>query len=388
MVLYQGFVMIAKKNNIFFFMFATNCKYKWSLISMLILFTACQSLYAKTFTDIAGRIIELPSNVNNAIAIGPGCLRLIAYMKAVDYISGVERAETKDGWIEGRPYSLAIKNRIKDLPIIGQGGPGTLPNLEKIIEIKPDVIFASSMDLYQIKKIEEKTGIPVVVLSYGDSDDLFNVKVKKSLSLIASILDRGKREKELLDFINTCLIDLQKRSAETDTSKTFTVYLAGLSYKGKHGLESTRPCYPPFKILNLKSIVDDLKCNNHIFIDKELIIERNPDYIFIDTNSLDIIKNDYLKNKKIYHLLTAIKKGNVHMILPYNSYNTNMEIALVNVYLIGKILFPKKFENINIEEKAGEIIKFFTGRDSYKQISSYFGSFQKLIFSGDFIYAK
>ncbi|MFW6139509.1 MAG: iron ABC transporter substrate-binding protein, partial [Spirochaetota bacterium] len=56
--------------------------------------------------DLAGRQVEVPLNVDRIVCAGPGALRLIVYLEAVDRVIGVEDAEKRWG-PAGRPYALA-----------------------------------------------------------------------------------------------------------------------------------------------------------------------------------------------------------------------------------------------------------------------------------------
>ncbi len=105
--------------------------------------------------DLAGRGVDVPKNVNRIIALGPGCLRLIVYLNATDKVVGVEDSETL--WSPyGRPYRIAHPE-LAEKPMIGKGGPNFVPNVEKIVELKPDVIFATYIDPHYADNLQEKT---------------------------------------------------------------------------------------------------------------------------------------------------------------------------------------------------------------------------------------
>ena len=137
-----------------------------------ILFVGCTQTEKKveekiTVTDMLGRNVEVPKDVNRIVCIGPGALRLIVYLDATDKVVGVEDAEKK--WsLYGRPYRIAHPE-LADLPTIGQGGPNPVPHPEEIIKVNPDVIFATYVDAQQADNLQQKTGVPVIVLSlsYG-----------------------------------------------------------------------------------------------------------------------------------------------------------------------------------------------------------------------------
>lgn len=96
-----------------------------------------------TVKDMLGRTVDVPKEVHRIVAVGPGCLRIIVYLNATNMVVGVEDFEKRYSF--GRPYIIAHPE-LKNLPSIGPGGPGKLPNLEAIMKLKPDIIFATYID--------------------------------------------------------------------------------------------------------------------------------------------------------------------------------------------------------------------------------------------------
>jgi len=69
--------------------------------------------------DVTNRTLSIPRNISRIVAIGPGALRLVVYLDAVDLVVGVEELEVKS--CIGRDYAMAYCDYIKNLPIIGPG---------------------------------------------------------------------------------------------------------------------------------------------------------------------------------------------------------------------------------------------------------------------------
>ncbi len=332
-----------------------------------------------TITDLYGRTVEIPKDVNRIVCLGPGCLRLIVYLNATDKVVGVEDAEKK--WIPyGRPYRLAHPE-LANLPTIGQGGPSPKPNLEAILKVHPDVIFAINIPPEDADEIQKKIGIPVVLLDYGTLGNFNDYKLFKSIELAGKILGKEKRAKDVINFINKTLKNLSERTKDIPDNKKPSVYVGGVGYKGQRGIESTIADYPPFRAVNAKNVASSLNKTGHVTISKEQLLEWNPDIIFIDEGGLKLVIEDYKKNKEFYESLKAFKTGNVYGLLPYNFYNTNIGTALADAYYIGKVLYPERFKDINPEEKADEIYIFLVGKPVYKEMANFWGGFKKLNFS-------
>ncbi|CAD5245122.1 conserved exported protein of unknown function [Thermococcus camini] len=321
-----------------------------------------------TVTDALGRTVEVPAHVERVVAAGPGALRLVVYLNASDMVVGVEDFEKRYSF--GRPYIIAHPE-LKELPSIGPGGPGKLPDFEALIKLKPDVIFITYVDVKTADEIGEKTGIPVVVLSYGELATFDNEELFKSLELAGRILNREERAREVIAFLKSAQEDLLKR---TEGVEPKSAYVGGIGYKGAHGIESTEAGYPPFAAVHAKNVADELG-SGHKSIDVEKLLEWQPEYIFIDEGGLKLILDDYRKNPDFYNSLSAVKEGNVYGILPYNFYTTNIGTALADAYFIGKVLYPERFKDVDPAEKADDIYRFLLGKPVYTVMADQFGGF-------------
>ncbi|HIH69346.1 iron ABC transporter substrate-binding protein [Methermicoccus shengliensis] len=330
-------------------------------------------------TDLAGREVEVPKNVEKIVAIGPGALRLITYMQAEDMLVGVENVEKTP--TAARPYSLVIQEEIADLPVIAQGGPDDPKvDVEVLLSVKPDVIFASSAVSTQIvEDIQQKTGIPVVVISLGTPGRFDEEELFESFRIIGKVLDKEERAEEIIDYINATIEDLSSRVADYPEDKKPKVYVGALSFKGGHGIESTQKIFPPFEVLEAKNIVKEANVTgNFIQVDKEFLLSAQPDIIFLDANNVQLVKQDYEKNPGFYRSLKAFQNGEVYSIYPFNWYWTNIELALIDTYWIGKVIYPERFADVSIAEKANEISEFFLGEPLYDELVGEIGELGKI----------
>ena len=331
-----------------------------------------------TVTDMLGRAVEVSRTVKRIVCVGPGALRFIVYLNATDMIVGVEEVEKMWNPV-GRPYRMAHPE-LAELPTIGKGGPGNPnPYPEEIIKVKPDVIFAAAIDEQLANSLQQQTGVPVVVLDYGPVK-VPSEKFFESLRLAGEVIGKKQRAEEVIGFINNVLADLNLRTANISDESKPTAYVGGIGYRGAQVIESTECQFSPFVAVNAKNVVDELNKTGHVFIDKEKLLEWNPDIIFIDEGGLGIVGDDYSKNPDFYNSLKAFVNDNVYGILPYNYYWTNVGTALADAYYIGKVLYPDKFANVDPESKANEIYTFLVGKPVYEEMKENFGGFTRLTF--------
>ncbi len=332
-----------------------------------------------TVTDMLGRQVEVPAQVTRVVAIGPGALRLYVYAGNLDYVVGVEGMETGD--VSGKPYMLANPNLAK-LPVIGQGGPNNAPDPEKLLTVEPQVIFSTyASETAAADELQAKTGIPVVVLSYGGFGitSIFGEKVQNSLKLVGQVVGDETKSQAAIGFILQAKQDLDARTKDIPDTDKPAVYVGGLGSKGTHGIESTQGKYALLDVIHAKNVVDETGESGSIMIDKEKLLEWDPDFIFVDQGGYALVNEDYQKNPAFYDSLSAVKEGRVYSQLPYNYYSTNIDTAIADAYYLGKIIYPEAFADIDPAQKADEIYRALLGQALYARMVETFGGFGQLI---------
>ncbi len=311
---------------------------------------------AKTITDIRGRKVEVPEKVARLAAIGPGALRLVTYLGAVEQVCGVEKRELMLAHGLLRPYAMAIRNKIADLPLIGMGGSRKMPNLERLLALNPDLLVGVGFSGQEIALITGKLDKPLLVLSYGGLPEL-NESFLTSLEILGRALQRQARARELIRYIRGLQKDLKRRTREVSSPRR--VYIGGIAYKGANELTSTTSAYYPFRLLPVTDLAGRTGMRGHIFIDWEKLILWDPEYIFIDRISLKRIRLSRRRHPERFEMLTACRRGRIFAVLPYNYYNINVELAFINAYFIGKTLYPQNFADLDFARRAREIYRMF-----------------------------
>ncbi len=344
-----------------------------SILLISLISTGCvdndgEDIETRKIIDMAGREVEIPRNVESIVAVGSGCMRLIAYMDATDLLAGVEEYEITGG-IMGRPYALADP-QLSELPSIGPIHGG---DTELIVNQEPDVIFRASSaekaDFYH-----EQTGIPTIDLTIGDlgenRDEFYG-----SLRLIGEILDREDRADEITDYIDTTIQTLQERTDNIHSEDKPEVYVGGVLHRGAHDLRSTYANYAPFQFANADNVAEDLEVD-HAMVDEEMILEWDPEIVFVDMGSYtrDMIDLD----KSVYQEIEAFQNGNLYGVLPYNWHHINYGTVLASSFYVGSVLYPKEFSDIDTEEKADEIYDVLVGDPVYEDMENDLGGFTEL----------
>jgi iron complex transport system substrate-binding protein len=341
-----------------------------------------------TVTDGMGREVEIPGNPDHVICSGPGSLRLLVYLGAHDRIVAVDDMEKRTSRIAGRPYALA-NPQLKEYPLFGEFRGHDNPELIAALDPQPGVIFKTFGDMgYDPNELQKKTGIPVVVLNYGDlagrRDDLYS-----SIRLMAKIVEKKARAEAIIRFFDDTIDDLNKRTIDIQDSERKTCFIGGVSFRGPHGFQSTEPVYPPFVFINAKNAAYDpakaVSELSHADIAKEKIVEWDPEYIFVDLATIQADKAVgaiyELAHDPAYRTLSALEQKKVFGVLPYNLYSQNFGSILADAHFIGSVLYPDRFGDIDPFKKADEIYGFLVGEAVFGMMNNAFGglAFKKII---------
>jgi iron complex transport system substrate-binding protein len=354
------------------------------MFMILALSVTCVAARTVEVTDMADRQVSVPLDPERIICIGPGALRLIVYLQAESKLAGVEDMEKMNP--RGRPYWLAHQE-LADLPRCGPGGLSSInnkPDLEVVLAVKPQVLFITYMDGPLADEVQRTLGIPVVVLSYGAFAS-FDETVYDAMRLAGGILNRDQRAGAVVDYIESLRKDMHARTRGIDSFAKPSVYVGGVAYRGAFGIESTEKHYSPFDWLGADNVAERIPgIGSHVLMDKEGLLKLNPDLIFIDGTGLTLVQEDFRKKPVFYKSLKAFVDDRVYTLLPFNWYTTNIDTVLADAYAIGKILYPKQFEDIDPERKADEIYTFLVGKPVYPEMKKDYGVIgRKVRFSRD-----
>jgi iron complex transport system substrate-binding protein len=333
----------------------------------------------RTVADSYGKSVTIPEKVNHVICSGPGSLRLLTYLQAQDLIVAADDIESRRKKFDARPYAIA-NPQFKKMPIFGQFRGFDNPELILNLATQPDVILKTYKTMgHDPDELQDKTGIPVVVLNYGDLGRL-RPELYKSLRIMGGVVGKADRAEAVIAFMEAQIEDLKKRTADVPEKDRPEVFVGGVAKKGPHGYQSTEPTYPPFAFINARNLAYSPNMTGkeltHADVAKEKIVEWNPDYLFLDLSTLQMGGKAgglyELQTDPAYRTLTAVKEGRVYGLLPYNWYSMNYGCILANAFFAGKLLYPDRFADVDPAAKADEIFTFLVGKPVYKDMNAIF----------------
>ena len=340
----------------------------------------------RTVVDVWNREVEIPYEVNSIVCLGSMGPRFAAYLDVVDMMVGAEDMDIEKMSVRF-DYSPVYHEQLKTLPSVGPGGGSGENNgyAEAIIQAQPDVIIAGFNE-DDCNELQAQTGIPVVSIRYrtkGFIDEGFH----RSMRVFAEVVGAQERCEEVLSYVDACKADLNDRTKDVPDEDKPRAYTGAVTFNGRHGFAFTYVNFPAFTAVNALNVADVLLeertgeaaaeaaasgkayiGNDGFEVDLEQIIAWDPDIVFLDPGNMDLVNDEYANNPGFFDSLRAIQEGQVYTMPSTNAAGPNVTYLLINAYYAGTVLYPEQFADINLEEKAGEIMELMLGEDFFDQM--------------------
>ena len=129
--------------------------------------------------------------------------------------------------------------------------------------------------------------------------------------------------------------------------------------------------YPVFQILSANDVAREVAGQtgaSGVMVDREQILTWDPEIIFFDSGSMELLRTDYAENPGYFQQLQAVREGRLYQ-WPNSTWHwSNVEIPLVSAYYTGTLLYPEAFADVDFEAKASEIFDFFLGQPDYLRV--------------------
>ena len=337
------------------------------ILSVLIALIACGvaiSLFAspssmsssgnQTITDMANRTVTIPGDINRVVATSPP-MTTIMYMLAPDKIAGVNFQWTD----EELKY---VPNQYKDkFPVIGGWFGSQDGNYEEFIASEPDFVVESidegmGVDLSTVAERQEKFGsLPVVAVT----DNTNVTKIDSTIEFMGKILQTEDKAKELIDFNDKYLSEVDSVASSIPESEKKSVYYAS----GEDGLSTYASGASHSQLISLvggKNVADTevQDSGSELTVSIEQVMKWNPDVI-IATDE-DFYNNVYSDSK--WASVKAVKNHQVY-ISPQSPFKWFDRPPGANIIIgvpwTAKVIYPDKYSNINMVDATKEFYSNF-----------------------------
>jgi len=300
------------------------------------------SAKATTFSDSAGRRIEVPEDIRRVFPAGPPA-SVVLFTVAPEKMLGWTRAPSP----EGRAF---LPMPYAELPEIGRlTGRGNTVNLENVVRLMPDLVLdvGSTTATYVslADQVQEQTHIPAVLIGGRLAE------TAKTLRTIGGLLDVPERAEALAHYAETVLGRVQEAVAKIPVSERPSVYVA----RGPHGLETAVAGSIGSEVVDLlgaRNVVgEDTAPRSIADVSPEKILAWQPDVILtVDRRFFAGVRTD-----PVWREVKAVQAGHVHFVpdLPFSWLdNPPAPNRLIGLLWLGKLLYPASFpEDIRAEAR-------------------------------------
>lgn len=326
----------------------------------------------RTVTDGVGRTVAVPDRVERLVGVGPGALRQIAYLGATDRVVGVESEQQ----VGVTPYRLANPD-LADRSVIGSAGPNVGGNTEAILAVDPDLIVFYG-DPSRAATLQSQTETPVVALDIVDIVDRESRETMfETWRMLGAVLDRGDRAEALIAFVEATIDDLTERTASVPEAEREDAYAGAISYKGAHGLTTTRKRFAPFRWTGVDNVASGIDIDApSVQIDPERLLAWDPATLFLAADNLDRARADL--DDPTYASVDAVEAGESYTLLPHASYHHNYGSILANATFVGKKIYPDRFEDVRVDTRADEIFEAMFGTALIDDLREAYPAFERI----------
>lgn len=243
-------------------------------------------------TDSRGVEISLESVPRSIISLSPANTEILYALGAGDQVIAVSE-------YCNYPEDTANKQKIPT---------GEKLNVETLIALKPDVVFASNMNAMadQIAQIEQ-SGIKVVVTEANRLDETYAM-----IRMIGQAIGKSEAADKLVNGMQESFAALRE-DARGRAPKSVYVEVSPLQY-GLWSCGRGTFVQELLDIIGAKNIFDDTE--GWSAVSEEQVIERNPDIIITTLSPLTGIEDpvEEIVGRANWSEINAVKNGRVYML--------------------------------------------------------------------------
>ena len=292
----------------------------------------------KVVTDMAGREVVIPKNIDTIVTVGDSVPVLNTFMFAMGQGDKIANG-LSDSSIQGRwKYQFVIEPGLRNKPRI-QGGVDV--NLEELMKINPDVAF--TMNMASAEKLE-KNGIAVVYLSWANAED-----VKDVMRVLGEVFGEQERAEKYAGYFDETVARPGKVVASLPDDQRPKVLFC--NYKSMSaGLQIAEWWIE--KAGGIAVSKND-RVEEEMKFDLEQLLVWDPDVIILSSPAgIDQVYNDTRLSG-----ISAVKNGEVYA-SPKGAHawcHRTSETPLM-VLWTAKTIYPEQFKDLDME---AEVMAFY-----------------------------
>ncbi|MBC7079761.1 MAG: ABC transporter substrate-binding protein [Methanothrix sp.] len=324
------------------------------MLALLVVPSMAQQEQPITIRDEDGRDVVIPATPEKIVCLSPAAAEVLCALGMSDKIAAV----TEDCIIPSLCRCLQEKERV--------GTSGRNADLERILELKPDLVIAKTGSLFpeESEKVLVSCGIPVLRYRALHIDALIPM-----INDLGRIVNAEDKSHEIIGWITKYYNTILERVSLVPESERPTVYFMSMGHfdwtAGNQSAGDIRISEAGGRNIagNLTETVPH--------VDMEWVIQQNPQIIIFsmasnqykgDTPTEDEMraKRDEIMSLTGFDSIDAVKSGRVY-VMDINMASGLSELITLLYY--AKWFHPDLFQDINPREVHAELLKKYFGME-------------------------
>ncbi|OGD12659.1 MAG: hypothetical protein A2Y86_07650 [Candidatus Aminicenantes bacterium RBG_13_62_12] len=301
--------------------------------------------------DSLGRLVSVRTPVERVLSLQPEVTRIIVALGAGSSLVG------RDDFVARFDHLFPlIYPPQSGLPVVSAAEG--FPNLELVMRLDPDLVFASPSEAGVPDLLQKKCGKPVLAFSsMGRFEDLF-----REILWVGAALGRRERAARLVDDMRRTLERVRRLTADVPPGRMPAVYV---SFWGSFTRSPVN--YEPVSAAGGRNLADGLLPSHLGTTATEVSVERilawDPEIILLHGNYLPrertVTVNGVLADPRL-HSVRAVRDRKVYYTFGF-WYWWDPALALVETLMLAKLFYPERFQDVDVVREGNEIFKRFYG---------------------------
>ena len=298
---------------------SVGCKYKEGLSENVTnkgeSVSLSDSSFPVTVTDSYNKQVKIDKEPEKIISLAPNITEIIYELDREDKLVG--RTEYCD-------YPEEVKN-------ITSIGTIEDPNIEKIVELKPDLVIASPLSKIEAIQKLEQLGINVLVLQGEESFE----GVYDTIEKVGKVLNAGENAKSVISEMKMKVCDVLDKTKNVTRPKVY--YVVHFGEMGDYTAGRDTFIGQMIEMAGGKNVADDIEGWAYSL---EKLVEKKPE-ILICSKNYD--SKEGIKNAVGYKDLDAVKEGRLYEI-DNNLLDRQGPRLADGLTELARIIHPELFE--------------------------------------------
>lgn len=317
----------------------------FSLAVVLLLAPVLRADAARSFTDMMGREITVPEEVNRVVTTYKSAAQFVLALNAGDKLVGVSIKTDK------QPLFVNLQPELAELPQVGSKRNGI--NLETTLNVDPDlVILYPHRDAVETAEKLEEQGVTALIINPESLE-----QIRETTELLGKVLNKEEKAVEVLAAY-TKIDRLIEKTADLPAAEKKKIYFANSEFTDSVGAEMMQTAL----IENVGGInpAAELK-SGFISVSAENILEWNPELVIVsqyfngDLNKL-AQENKYqnvsaFKNNELYRVPSKLE--------PWDFPSPSTFIA--QLWLAQKA-YPAAYQDLNYQKEVNNFYQILYGK--------------------------